>query len=208
MRDLIMLGSIVGDGTHSAEMVEIVERINSVKPAWNLLGFITAEGASQQGNGYRVLGGPEVIEDYPDACFASMAGRPPTERIPPDRMVSIIDPSAFVSRTATIGRGVVVYPNCYIGLNAQIADFCFMLAGCVVNHDVILGRTVTLASGVMLAGSVTVGAGTYLGQSCTVKEKITIGSDCLIGMGAVVTRDVEANSVMVGNPARRLRARR
>ena len=83
-----------------------------------------------------------------------------------------------------------------------------MLAGCVVNHDVILGRTVTLASGVMLAGSVTVGAGTYLGQSCTVKEKITIGSDCLIGMGAVVTRDVEANSVMVGNPARRLRARR
>lgn len=208
MRDLIMLGSIVGDGTHAAEMVEIVERINAVKPTWNLLGFITAAGAGQQGNGYRVLGGPEAIAAYPDACFASMAGRPPTELVPPDRLVSIVDPSSMVSRTATLGRGVVIYPHCYIGLNAKLADHCFMLAGCVVNHDVVLERAVTLSAGVTIAGTVHVGAGTYMGQACTVREKLRIGADCLIGMGAVVTKDVPENSVMVGNPARRLRARR
>lgn len=208
MRDLIMLGSIVGDGTHSAEMVEIVERVNAVKPTWNLLGFIVGETAKQKSNGYRVIGGHSDIAKFPHACFISMAGRPPTDLVPPDRLVSLVDPSAFVSRTVRIGRGVVIYPHCFIGLDAQIDDCCFMLAGCIVNHDVKLARKVTLASSVTLAGNVTVGEGTYLGQSCTVREKITIGADCLIGMGAVVTKDVPDNSVMVGNPARKLRDRR
>jgi sugar O-acyltransferase (sialic acid O-acetyltransferase NeuD family) len=208
MRDLIILGSMVGDGTHSAEMAEIVERINAVRPTWNLLGYIVAEGASQVTNGYPVLGGPPAISKHREAAFVSMAGRPPTDRVPPERLVSLIDPSVFLSRTAKIGRGVVIFPHCYIGLNAQLSDYCFLLAGSVVNHDVVLERAVTLAAGVTLGGSVTVGPGTYLGQACTVREKISIAGDCLIGMGAVVTKDVPANTVMVGNPARKLRSRR
>jgi acetyltransferase-like isoleucine patch superfamily enzyme len=66
---------------------------------------------------------------------------------------------------------------------------------------------VTLTSGVTIAGDVHIEADCYLGQSCTVREMRRIGRGSLIGMGSVVLRDVAPNSIMVGNPARRLRAR-
>jgi len=49
--------------------------------------------------------------------------------------------------------------------------------------------------------------GSYLGQACTIRQFVHIGKDCLIGMGSVVLADVPPNSVMVGNPARKLRDR-
>jgi acetyltransferase-like isoleucine patch superfamily enzyme len=49
--------------------------------------------------------------------------------------------------------------------------------------------------------------GCYLGQACAIKQYLRIGRGSLIGMGSVVVRDVPPNSVMVGNPARKLRDR-
>jgi len=119
--------------------------------------------------------------------------------------VSLVDPSAFVSRTARIGVGCVVYPHCFVGLRASLGDFVFMLAGAVINHDDVLANRVVVCSDVTLAGGVRVGAGCYLGQACTVRQNLRIGRDSLVGMGAVVTKDVDSRSVMAGNPARRLR---
>jgi len=76
----------------------------------------------------------------------------------------------------------------------------------VVNHDDVIEDRVTLATNAVLAGEVHVEEGCYLGQCCSVKQKVRIGRGSIIGMGAVVTTDVQSNSVMVGNPARRLRA--
>jgi len=85
-----------------------------------------------------------------------------------DRLASLVDPTAFVSRTSSIGRGCVLYPHCYVGLNARLDDLVFALAGCVINHDDVIGRGTALASGAQLAGSVTVEPDCYLGQACTV----------------------------------------
>ena len=74
----------------------------------------------------------------------------------------------------------------------------------MINHNNMLEDRVTVTSNVALAGGVKVGADTYLGQSCTVREGLKIGPNCRIGMGAVVVKDVEPNSVMAGNPARKL----
>jgi acetyltransferase-like isoleucine patch superfamily enzyme len=116
-------------------------------------------------------------------------------------------PTMKSSRTANIGRGCVIYPHCFIGLNARVGDVVFALSGCVINHDDVIGDRVTLASRAALAGEVTVEPDCYLGQGCLIREKLTIGHGSLIGMGAVVVEDVLPNSVMAGNPARRLRDR-
>ena len=46
------------------------------------------------------------------------------------------------------------------------------------------------------------GKKSYVGMNATIKEKLTVGNNAIIGMGAVVFRDVEENTVVVGNPAR------
>jgi sugar O-acyltransferase (sialic acid O-acetyltransferase NeuD family) len=205
MRDLIILST----GVHAAEMAEIVDRVNRVEPTWNLLGYLTVsdDAPVEVVNGYPVLGTAKRVAEYPEASFVASNGWP-VEVLPPrERLATLIDPSAFVSRTAGIGAGCVVYPHCYIGLNARIGDCVFMLSGCIVNHDDVVGNQVVMASGVTLAGNLHVEADCYLGQACTVRQFVRVGRNSLIGMGAVVVRDVPPDSVMAGNPARRLRDR-
>jgi sugar O-acyltransferase (sialic acid O-acetyltransferase NeuD family) len=205
MRDLFILGV----GVHGAEMAEIVERINRVQPIWNLLGFLAPDSrhVGTVRNGVPVLGSLEQLEEYPHACLIADNEWSRDLPVPRARMVSLVDPSAFVSRTATLGSGCVLYPHCFVGLNAQLGNDIFCLSGSILNHDVVLEDRVVIASGVSLAGSVHVEADCYLGQSCTIRQELRIGRGSMIGMGAVVVKDVAPNSVIVGNPGRKLRDR-
>jgi len=206
VQDLLILGA----GVHEIEMAEIVERVNAVGPAWNLLGFISPKGRrlGEKLNGYPVLGPAEALADFPRASLLPGNDWPFSSELPRERMATLVDPTCFVSRTAQIGRGCVFFPHGFIGLNARVGDRAFALDGCVVNHDSVVEDRVTFASHVVLAGGVHVEPECYLGQSCTVRQNLRIGRDSLIGMAAVVVDDVPPNSVMVGNPARRLRDRR
>ncbi len=197
MRDLLILGN----GVHACEMVEIIERYNQ-KNEYRFLGFVARKPDDKGLLGYPVFG----LEDLdgplrhalliPDNTFELEV----KQRFS-DRVITLIDPSCFVSRTARIGRGTVLFPHCYVGLNAVVGDFVFCLSGCIINHDVIIEEGSILASGVSLAGHVNIKREVYLGQASTVKQYLSVGEKSLVGMGAVVVRDVEPNTVVVGNPA-------
>jgi carbonic anhydrase/acetyltransferase-like protein (isoleucine patch superfamily) len=203
VKELIILGT----GIHSMEMVEIIERINAAAPVWRLAGFLSPDsnGIGESRNGYPVLDGPEGMGRFPDACLVPDNEWPREIPLPWERVVSIADPSAFVSRTASIGKGCVIYPHGFIGANAVLGERVFMLAGCTVNHDDVIGGNTVLTSGVTLAGSVVVGNGCYMGQNCTVRQFLHIGEGSTVGMGSAVVRDVPPNAVMAGNPAKVLR---
>jgi acetyltransferase-like isoleucine patch superfamily enzyme len=203
VRELLILGTDV----HTAEMAEIVERVNAVRPRWTLLGYLATDATrvGEVRNEYPVLGTAADLERYPDACLLPAYNWPASLPVPRERCVSLVDPTAFVSRSATIGAGCVIYPHGFVGLNARLGDRVFCLAGSVINHDDVLEDGVVVASGVLLAGSVHVEAGCYLGQGCTIRQFVRVGRQSMIGTGAVVIRDVPPNSVIVGNPGRWLR---
>ena len=205
MLDLLILGT----GAHAQEMAEIVQQVNHVSPRWRLLGYLgdaPAAAGPVELNGYRVLGAMQRLADYPDAdVLLAYNVRPPAAARNPVR--SLIAPSAFVSRSARIGPGSVIYPHGFVGAGAVLGARVFVLAACVVNHDDRLEDGVTLCSGVRLAGGVHVEAGAYLGQACTVRENVRVGAGSLVGMGSVVVADVPPHAVVAGNPARLLRWR-
>jgi acetyltransferase-like isoleucine patch superfamily enzyme len=203
MTDLIILGT----GVHSMEMAEIIGRINSVKPQWRLLGYISPkeELVGTERNGYTVLGTIGKLAEYPDAKLVPDNEFPRPFTIPRERFISIIDPSTFVSSTARIGVGCVIYPHCFIGREADLGDFVFSLSGTIINHNDRVGEYSVFASNAVVAGDITIGPGVYTGQSSTIRQLLTIGEKSLIGMGSVNVKSVQARDVMVGNPAGILR---
>jgi acetyltransferase-like isoleucine patch superfamily enzyme len=205
MRDLLILGTT----PHAIEMAELVGRINSTLPAWRLAGFVAHDGSriGERLADLPVYSYDDALQEFPLAGLAPVYEWPRKDDLPRDRLVSLVDPTSVIAPSARIGLGCVIFPQCYVGGGARIGDFLFCLAGVVINHDDVIQDHVTLTSGVVIAGDVEVEAGCYLGQGCTVRELLTIGRGSLIGMGAVVLHDVAPNSVMIGNPARRLRSR-
>lgn len=202
---------ILGSGPHACEMADLVEQINQQEPRWNLLGFLVAPSrgslVGQRLIGeHRALGTYDDLNRYPQAQLAWSfdCGFP---GFPRERVVNLIAPTAFVASSARLGSGCVLYPGCFVGHESHVGDRLFALSGAIINHDDVIGDDVTMASGATLAGELTVEDGCYLGQSSTVRQQLRIGRGSLIGMGAVVVADVPPDSVMIGNPARYLRAR-
>ncbi len=74
-----------------------------------------------------------------------------------------------------------------------------------VGHGAKIGKHCLIVAGVVVGGSCEIGDYTFIGMNVSIKNKIKIGKNCIIGAGAVVLKDVEDNSVMVGNPAKFLR---
>lgn len=74
-----------------------------------------------------------------------------------------------------------------------------------IGHEAHLCEDVEITAGVTIAGFVHIGKKGYLGIGSSVKNRISIGKNSIIGMGAVVIRTVDENTVVVGNPARMIR---
>ena len=201
MRDLIILGT----GVHAAEMAHIVDRINLQRPTWRLLGFISGKPTEQsEMAGHPILGTRDALDRLPDAALVPEFSFPHAA-VPPETLVNVIDPDVFLHPSARLGRGCVLYPGCFVGYQAQLGDCIFALGRTTINHDDVIGDRTVFATGATLAGCVTVENDCYVGQSAAVRQHLRIGHHSLIGMGAVVVKDVEPNSVMAGNPARLLR---
>ncbi len=117
-------------------------------------------------------------------------------------LVSIIHPSAIVSPHASVGLGAVVFANAVINPCAVVGNGVIVNTGAIVEHDCIVGDFVHVSPNAVLAGGVTLGREVWIGACASVRQLISVGQDGIVGMGAVVTKDVESGATVMGNPAR------
>ena len=57
----------------------------------------------------------------------------------------------------------------------------------------------------MLSGSVEIGENTWVAPSVCIREQVTIGKNSLVGLGALVTKDIPDNEVWAGFPAKKVK---
>ena len=115
---------------------------------------------------------------------------------------SLVSPRAVVSKSASIGPGTVVQSWCHISTSVRIGEFVKVNAAANLMHDSVVGDFTTIAPNAVILGRVSVGAGCYVGANATLLPDIDVGEEAIVGTGAVVTRNVEARAVVIGNPAR------
>jgi sugar O-acyltransferase (sialic acid O-acetyltransferase NeuD family) len=121
-----------------------------------------------------------------------------------ENVKSIIDPSADISRTASISAGTFVSSGARINAMAKIGICSIINTGAIIEHECKIDDYVHIAPGAILAGNVKVGNRSFIGANSVIKEGITIGSDVIIGAGSVVIRDVSSGQVIAGNPSKNL----
>lgn len=96
--------------------------------------------------------------------------------------------------TVVIGDNVIIreFVNVHLPMNrmTKIADNCFIMSHCHVAHDCILEENVILATGAHLGGHTRIMQGAVLGLNCCTHQYTTTGSYAMVGMGAVVTKDI------------------
>jgi len=120
--------------------------------------------------------------------------------------ITVIHPRAVVSPSVVVGRGTCIFAGAVVNAAACLGENVIVNTGAVVEHDCQLGDHVHVATGACLGGGVMVGSGSHIGLGACVREGIRIGRDALVGAGAVVVEDVQDEVVVVGVPARYLRA--
>jgi UDP-N-acetylglucosamine acyltransferase len=84
----------------------------------------------------------------------------------------------------------------------RVGSDCFVMNKVYIGHDGDIGDGVTMASNVTMGGHVSVGDRANLGLGAIVHQRRVIGPGVMLGMGAVVTRDVPPFAKAFGNPVR------
>lgn len=120
-----------------------------------------------------------------------------------------------------VGAFVEVQKNAKIGQRCKISSHTFICEGVTIEDYVFIGHNVTFINDAYPRATTPGGAlqtgkdwkveptlvkrGASIGSGCTILSKVTVGENAIVGAGSVVTRDVPANAIVAGNPARLLR---
>lgn len=121
-----------------------------------------------------------------------------------------------------IGAFVEIQKNVIIGKNCKISSHTFICEGVEIDDNVFIGHNVTFINDKYPRATNPEGGlqteadwkvertfikkGASVGSSSTILCGVTVGENAIVGAGSIVTKDIPANAVVAGNPARIIRS--
>jgi len=120
-----------------------------------------------------------------------------------------------------IGAFVEIQKNARVGRRCKISSHTFICEGVDIEDNVFVGHSVTFINDLYPRATTMSGElqseadwkvektlvkkGASIGSGSTILAKVTIGENAIVGAGSVVRKDVPANAIVAGNPAKFLR---
>lgn len=204
-----MILGIFCAGNLGREVYDIASRINTISHRWNKIVFLDNYVTVKKyydTSVYRL----EQLEGKKEHIEIVIAnGEPSIRKAIYDqlkeegfRLGTLVDPTAIVSPTASLGEGVIVTPFSTISSNVQIGDNVLIQSYIRVGHDIIVGRHSVLSSNSCIGGKTAIGEASFVGMGAVIQEERILGEHVVLGMGAVLFSDLPDHVIAVGNPAR------
>ena len=208
---------VLGAGGNSLAILDAVEAINAAGGARYRVEGILDDIPANQGRtvqGHKVIGIIADARRFSGCVFVNgISSVDSFRKIPdivartglgPDAFETIVHPRATIASGAHVGRGCTILAGSVLCPEATLGDHVIVLQNTTVNHHSRIGDYATLSAGVTILGEIEVGSNAFVSGGSTIIPRLKIGDGALVGAGSVVIRDVEAGTVVAGNPAREL----
>ena len=123
-----------------------------------------------------------------------------------------------IGEETKVGAFVEIQKNARVGRRCKISSHTFICEGVTIEDNVFVGHSVTFVNDSYPRATAADGGlqtekdwkvektlvkrGASIGSGSTVLSNVVIGENAIVGAGSVVTKDVPANAIVVGNPAK------
>lgn len=199
-------------GSLGKEIYDLAVRINEIEKRWEKIIFVDDVCEKKTFYGAEVHRLSECQTGRGNIEFIIATGTPRSRKKIYDRLMEqscqlaqLIDPTAVISPSASIGAGVIVRGWSTILCDAVLEDNVLIQYYVGIGHDMYVGRHSVVSSNVSVGGKTRIGQQTYIGLGAAIRDTLVIGDDTIVSMGAVVHQDVGDGVIVVGNPARVVR---
>lgn len=127
----------------------------------------------------------------------------------PYRWGRVIAPTVVIGAEVQIGEGAIFFDFVAVTTATRIGKHCQCGGYAYIAHDCLIGDFVTFGPRAGCNGNVRIGDGAQIGAGSVIRQglperPVSIGERAVVGMGAVVTKDVAAFATVIGNPAKPL----
>jgi sugar O-acyltransferase (sialic acid O-acetyltransferase NeuD family) len=114
------------------------------------------------------------------------------------QLPTIIAPSAYVSRHATLGAGTIVMHGAIVNAGASVGKNCIINTRALLEHDATVADHCHISTGAIINGNTMIRSGSFVGSGSIIKEGASLGQNCLVGMGLAVRHNLPDNTLFAG----------
>ena len=118
--------------------------------------------------------------------------------------INLIHPDAYIGKNSKIGVGCILLKNAYIGVDCVIDDYVLIQLSAVIGHDVKVGKYSRIDNFVVCVGGTELKEGVTVYTSSVINHKVIVEKNSTVGACSFVIRKVKENTVVYGNPAKKI----
>jgi len=192
---------IIGAGGHGAELDEYIQYSNQVKgfEAYKVIGFLddNPDNYANYSLSAPLLGGVRDHKVRNDCAYLMGIANLKYRKLfvkqfieEGAEFITLVHPTAYISPSASIGKGVVIGPMANIGPNVVLGDFTLINSRCSLGHDTHLGKFNFISPNVCFSGFTSIGDENLFGINSATIPGIKVGDRNKIMAGMVLDKNV------------------
>lgn len=194
---------IVGFGGNSKVIIDLC-----IELGYNIIGIYDDDlkKINQEYRNCKVIGSCDNLIGHNDCCIVLSIGNIDVRKKYYDLLKNkfcfpnIISPRAYVSESAELGIGNIIYNFSNINSCAKIGNLNLINTFSNLEHDCTIGDFNNISPNTNICGTCHIGSNNFIGASTVIRNNIKIGDNNIIGCGSIIVKDIGNNCKGFGNP--------